>query len=178
MKFRSHPGRTMRHEGLELQNAPTRPPSRRGRSTDRSTCHTEHGANIAKLGKGISSPHRSGDKDDEKLGITVSLDYCFMTHEEKSEDVPPVLVMWDSNHEACWALPVEAKGPVDYVVQWCTDKLYEAGSFWSADYDKVRSGGLYCKPQEAHCPQEESRDSSHTKPGKGIKVQWRYGKGD
>ena len=40
-------------------------------------------------GKGVSSPHVHGDAA-ERIGITISLDYCFMGDEAK-EGTPPVL---------------------------------------------------------------------------------------
>ena len=52
------------------------------------------------------------------MGVTISVHYCFMD-KEAEDGVPPVLVMWDSNHKVLWALPVEAKGAVEYVVEWC-----------------------------------------------------------
>ena len=78
------------------------------------------------FGKGVSSPHVKPDNK-EKIGITISFDYCFMVDEEKSEDTPAVLVMWDDNHECLWALPVESKGPIEYVVKWVNDKLDAIG---------------------------------------------------
>ena len=76
-------------------------------------------------GKGVSSPHRH-DAECERIGITVSIDYCFMGDEEV-EGTPPTLVMWDDGHRAMWVLPVDRKGPVEYVVAWIIRKLDEAG---------------------------------------------------
>lgn len=78
------------------------------------------------FGKGVSSPHQKPDKE-EKIGVTVSMDYCFMNSEEKDEDTPGVLVIWDDNYECLWALPVDHKGPVDWVVKWIVDKLDAIG---------------------------------------------------
>ena len=80
-------------------------------------------------GKGVSSPHKyTGDED--KVGITISLDYCFVG-DETSEVIPPMLVVWDDGHRALWVLPVrghtKGKGPVEYVVNWILKKLEEAG---------------------------------------------------
>ena len=76
-------------------------------------------------GKGVHSPHCAGD--DEKTGrATVSLDYCFMG-EDAHEEIPPIIVMWDNRSGMMWALPVEEKGPVGYVVKWCAEKLERAG---------------------------------------------------
>ena len=76
-------------------------------------------------GKGVSSPHVHGDAA-EPIGITISLDYCFMGDESK-EGTPPVLIVWDDGHRAMWALPVSSKGPVEYVVSWLVKKLESAG---------------------------------------------------
>ena len=35
--------------------------------------------------------------------------------------------MWDDNHECLWALPVENKGTIDWVVKYVVDKLDDIG---------------------------------------------------
>ena len=77
-------------------------------------------------GKGISGKHVGGE-DQDKIGVTISLDYCFMGTENDPDELMPVLVMHDDSLELIWALPVESKGPTKYVVDWCTRKLDEAG---------------------------------------------------
>ena len=78
-------------------------------------------------GRGVSSPHRT-DQEVEDLGVaTLSMDYCFMTEEEKDEDICPTLIVYDDKAMSIWALPVENKGPVDYVVKWFVGKLEESG---------------------------------------------------
>ena len=78
-------------------------------------------------GRGVSTPHRKGNKE-EKIGITISIDYCFMTGEmDDDPDLPGVLMMWDDNHECLWALPVENKGAIDWVVKYVVDKLDDIG---------------------------------------------------
>ena len=76
-------------------------------------------------GKGVSSPHISGPAGD-RIGITISMDYCFMG-EEATEGTPPVLIAWDDGHRALWALPVDHKGAEEYVVNWLVRKIDEAG---------------------------------------------------
>ena len=76
-------------------------------------------------GKGVSSPHYRSDAGD-RIGITVSLDYCFMG-DEATDGIPPTLVVWDDGNRALWALPVEHKGATEYVVRWLVRKLEEAG---------------------------------------------------
>ena len=78
-------------------------------------------------GRGVATPHPKPDGK-EKIGITVSMDYCFMQGEEDEDpNLPGVLIMWDDNHECLWALPVDKKGPVDWIVRWIVDKLDEIG---------------------------------------------------
>ena len=78
-------------------------------------------------GRGVSSPHVRPDKK-EKIGITISMDYCFMNGEEDDDpSLPGVLIIWDDNHECLWALPVEKKGPVEWVVKWIVEKLDNVG---------------------------------------------------
>ena len=79
------------------------------------------------FGKGVHSPHPKPD-DKEKIGITISMDYCFMVDDDEGEeDLPGVLIMWDDNHECLWALPVDKKGPVEWVVKWIVEKLDNIG---------------------------------------------------
>ena len=78
------------------------------------------------FGKGVRSPHLKSD-DKEKIGTTISMDYCFMADDEEEGDLPGVLVIWDDNHECLWALPVDKKGPVDWVVKWIVNKLDSVG---------------------------------------------------
>ena len=75
---------------------------------------------------GISG-HQTASSHKEQLGATISLDYCFVTPLEKTEDMCAALVMYDNWMEALWALPVKNKGLVKHVVDWCVDTLGEAG---------------------------------------------------
>ena len=64
----------------------------------------------------MSTPHARPDKK-EKIGITLSMVYWFMNDEDDDNpSLPGVLIIWDDNHECLWALPVERKGPVEWVV--------------------------------------------------------------
>ena len=80
---------------------------------------------------GIHDQRRAKKKDEEKLGVTVSLDYCFFGEEgeEKTEDrdMPKILVMHDDSADAIWAMQVERKGATDEVVTWIVNKLEETG---------------------------------------------------
>ena len=50
-----------------------------------------------------------------------------MTEEDSETDMCPVRIMYDHTLKAIWALPVESKGVVDYVVKWCVETLDNAG---------------------------------------------------
>ena len=78
-------------------------------------------------GHGISHQHRKDKEDDEPLGITVSLDYCFITAEEQEKNVCPVLIMWDANMKSLGILPVVRKGAEEIVTKWACDRLDESG---------------------------------------------------
>ena len=77
-------------------------------------------------GKGICG-HHTTEADKEKIGVTISVEYCFMTPLEKTEDTCPMLVLYGNWLEACRALPVSNKGLVRYVIDWCVGILVEAG---------------------------------------------------
>ena len=78
-------------------------------------------------GRGVSSPHPRPERR-EKIGITISMDYCFMNGAEDDDpSLPGILMMWDDNHECLWELPVERKGLADWIVKWIVDKLDEVG---------------------------------------------------
>ena len=79
-------------------------------------------------GHGISNQHRkSKEADEDRLGVTIGMDYCFMNDGEREEGVSPILIMFDDRRKALWVLPCENKGAVDIVVQWACEKLEEAG---------------------------------------------------
>ena len=78
-------------------------------------------------GRGISRRHAAVGGDREKLGVTISIDYCFMSPEEAEQDTTPILIMYDDNLEAIWAILVQAKGAVPFVVSWCVETLDVAG---------------------------------------------------
>ena len=63
-------------------------------------------------GKGTSRQHRSGDKE-ESLGVTISIDYCFMVPEESEEGMDAILVGYDDKKMGLWAMSVESKGPTE-----------------------------------------------------------------
>ena len=81
-----------------------------------------------RAGRGISMQHRTDDKREaEEMGITVSLDYCFMSADDSEEDMRAILVCYDHSKKGLWAVPVERKGAQEEVVKWVTEKLEESG---------------------------------------------------
>ena len=70
---------------------------------------------------------KSTEDNGDKMGITISMDYCFLTTEGESETDPKVVVMHDDRLDAIWALEVKAKGPSAEVVTWIVGKLEESG---------------------------------------------------
>ena len=79
-------------------------------------------------GKGISHQHTAAkDTDIEKLGATVSMDYCFWVPEEIEDDMCPVLVAYEDTTKALWVLQVEEKGADHLAVNYIADKLEHYG---------------------------------------------------
>ena len=67
-------------------------------------------------GKAVSRQHKAKDPDEEALGVTVSIDYCFMVPEESEEEMDAILIGYDSSKMGLWAMPVDAKGPTPAAV--------------------------------------------------------------
>ena len=79
-------------------------------------------------GKSVSMHHRRRDPSEERLGVTISIDYAFRTAEEAEEDLAPVLVVYDNNYESIWAMEVDAKGVEAGVgIEWLVEKLDMSG---------------------------------------------------
>ena len=78
-------------------------------------------------GKGIATQHRKNTGEITELGVTLSLDYCFMTAEEAGDDMRAVLIAHNHSKPSLWALPVEHKGVQDDgVVRWIVDEPEES----------------------------------------------------
>ena len=81
-----------------------------------------------RAGKSLSKQHRMGKKEDKELGVTISLDYAFKAPEEAEDDLSPILIAYDNDKGAIWALEVEHKGVDSGVgVSWLVDRLEAAG---------------------------------------------------
>ena len=62
------------------------------------------------IGRGVNSPHRRSDAQDDVEGVRhVSMDYGFLGEEESEEQMPPVLVFRERRHKMTWAMLVPRK---------------------------------------------------------------------
>ena len=77
-------------------------------------------------GKGQVTPHKRGTGE-ERLGTTISVDYCFMVPEERSEELAPILLGYDDSTKSTWTMRVDHKGPTEGSVKWMTGKIEAAG---------------------------------------------------
>ena len=84
------------------------------------------GASIV-AGKAVSRQHSAGNPDEEALGVTVSVDYCFMIPEESEEEMDAIPVGYDSQKMGLWTMSVDAKGPTPSAVGWLSIKIEDAG---------------------------------------------------
>ena len=80
-------------------------------------------------GKGIAQQHRQSDKEEEKIGVTVSMDWTYMNsaEDEIAETGPPTLVVHDNSTIAIWATARESKEITDDLVDWVCNNLRDAG---------------------------------------------------
>ena len=61
--------------------------------------------------------------DRERLGVTVHMDYAFMTPEEKEEDMQPTLVIFDDDKQSFWALGFEQEGVTPCLRPMCVLRI-------------------------------------------------------
>ena len=78
-------------------------------------------------GKGISHHHATVTEAIEKMGSTVSVDYCFWVPEEAEDDMCPILVAYEDTTRALWVITVDKKGAGQSAVNWLADKLEHYG---------------------------------------------------
>ena len=83
---------------------------------------------ICVSGEGIHNQARKTvEGEGDRLGVTISFDYCFLTSEGEADEDPKILIMHDDKLETLWALGVQQKGVTIEVVTWIMQKLEEAG---------------------------------------------------
>ena len=78
-------------------------------------------------GKARLAQHVVQPGDRERLGVTVHMDYAFMTAEEAEEDMQPTLVIYDDDKMSLWALAVEQKGVTEGIVKFVAGILDQSG---------------------------------------------------
>ena len=71
-----------------------------------------------RAGKSTGLHHRQGDPDEEKLGVTVSVDFAFRLKEEQEDDLIPILVAYDNSKRSVWTLEVEEKASPIQPLPW------------------------------------------------------------
>ena len=66
---------------------------------------------ICVSGEGIHNQARKTvEGEGDRLGVTISFDYCFLTSEGEADEDPKILIMHDDKLETLWALGVQQKG--------------------------------------------------------------------
>ena len=80
-----------------------------------------------RAGKARLAPHIREPADRDRLGITVSCDYAFMTAEEADEEVQPSLVIYDDDKCAFWAIGVKGKSVTEPLVKHFKGILDQSG---------------------------------------------------
>lgn len=80
-----------------------------------------------RAGKGRFAPHSVEPPDREKLGVTFSADYAFMSSEEAEEDMQPSLIMYDDHRGAFRAAGVRATGVNEANNNYVKDILDQTG---------------------------------------------------
>ena len=104
--------------GFDYGNAPVRNIHDRGQPTVSGTQRAHEDTSTLQMwckfcvmGRGVKSPHRRSDAQDDLEGVHhVSLDCGFLGEKESEELVTPVLVIRERRHKITWAMLVPRKG--------------------------------------------------------------------
>ena len=80
-------------------------------------------------GKAHSNQHALNKKEEEKIGVTISMDYTYMGSEDDENDENGVahLVMHDNGTSALWCMKVDSKEAKPEIVAWMNQNLIDAG---------------------------------------------------
>ena len=80
-------------------------------------------------GKAVSNQHVAGIDSDDKLGVTISMDYTYMNAELDDDNDYGVahLVMHDNGTNALWCMKVDSKEAKPEIVSWMNQNLLNAG---------------------------------------------------
>ena len=83
---------------------------------------------VCVAGEGIHNQSRQAREDEkERIGITVSMDYCFLTADGEADEDPKIMILHGDRLETLWTFGGKAKGVTPEVVTWIMIKLEEAG---------------------------------------------------
>ena len=83
---------------------------------------------VCVAGEGVQSHSRRATAEEKAgCGITISMDYCFLTSDDAEEGDPTILVVHDDQTLALSAMAVQSKGSAPEVAAWVAQKLEEAG---------------------------------------------------
>ena len=78
-------------------------------------------------GKSGLAQHSVQPSDRERLGVTMHMDYAFMTPEEAEKTMQPTLVVYDDDKKVTWALAVEQKGMIEGIMKYIVGVLDQSG---------------------------------------------------
>ena len=131
-------------------------------------------------GRGISYQHRRGKDEDEKIGITVSMDWTYLNSkdDENDESGPPTLVAYDSNTKAIWAMARESKEVNDDLVDWMVQNLKDAG--YAGLRITLKTDGevsMKALKNQIALKRERERNRNHQFPSERVESKWRNGSG-
>lgn len=83
---------------------------------------------VCVAGEGIhSQPRRIKEEEKDRIGDTVSMDYCFLTTDGEAETDPKVQILHNDRLDILWAVGVESKEVTPGDVSSVMRKLEEAG---------------------------------------------------
>ena len=77
-------------------------------------------------GRAVAGPHVHGDRSSE-MGITWSMDFCFLSSLDRDEQTAPILVFYDDYLGTIWALGVESKELNKVIVYYALRRLDVSG---------------------------------------------------
>ena len=62
----------------------------------------------------------------------MSIGFCFVVSKDADDDMCPVLTIYDDSLETIWDIPVQAKGAISFVVEWCVG-VFELSVYSNTD---------------------------------------------
>ena len=127
---------------------------------------------VCVAGEGIHNQSRQTPTDErERIGITVSMDFCFLTTDGEADKDPKILILHDDRLETLWALGVKSKAVTPEVVTWIMSKLEEAGYKRNRDHAEVRPRGVDNGSQESSGGETRNQDIADRVQGKSISFE-------